>query len=142
MAASTASNLLPCLFLIITHKGNRFQVVPGQKVIIPRAHLLTTRKRAEVLPDGSRALSEAAVRSPRGTLQRAHVLLVAPKLGAVKGPASVLPASVLYGGQEGLKPLSFKMCAFQGEKPLTNRLLVGNGIAFPIQGVVLAQAAV
>ena len=58
MAASTASNLLPCLFLIITHKGNRFQVVPGQKVIIPRAHLLTTRKRAEVLPDGSRALSE------------------------------------------------------------------------------------
>ncbi|HIX16968.1 MAG TPA: hypothetical protein H9860_01505, partial [Candidatus Gemmiger faecavium] len=43
--------------------------------------------------------------------------------GAVKGPASVLPASVLYGGQEGLKPLSFKMCAFQGEKPLTNRLL-------------------
>ena len=63
------------------------------------------------------------MRSPRGTLQRAHVLLVAPKLGAVKGPASVLPASVLYGGQEGLKPLSFKMCAFQGEKPLTNRLL-------------------
>ena len=65
MAASTASNLLPCLFLIITHKGNRFQVVPGQKVIIPgqkviipRAHLLTTRKRAVVLPDGSRALSE------------------------------------------------------------------------------------
>ena len=43
---------------VITHKGNRFQVVPGQKVIIPRAHLLTTRKRAEVLPDGSRALSE------------------------------------------------------------------------------------
>ena len=35
----------------------------------------------------------------------------------------MLPASVLYGGQEGLKPLSFKMCAFQGEKPLTNRLL-------------------
>lgn len=32
--------------------------IPGQKVIIPRAHLLTTRKRAEVLPDGSRALSE------------------------------------------------------------------------------------
>lgn len=58
MAASTTSDLLPCLFLIITHKGNRFQVVPGQKVIIPRAHLLTTRKRAEVLPDGSRALSE------------------------------------------------------------------------------------
>ena len=58
MAASTVSNLLPCLFLIITHKGNRFQVVPGQKVIIPRAHLFTTRKRAEVLPDGSRALSE------------------------------------------------------------------------------------
>ena len=56
MAASTASNLLPCLFLIITHKGNRFQVVSGQKVIIPRAHLLTTCKRAEVLPDGSRAL--------------------------------------------------------------------------------------
>ena len=77
----------------------------------------------------------AAVRSPRGTLQRAHVLLVAPKLGAVKGPASVLPASVLYGGQEGLKPLSFKMCAFQGEKTLTNRLLVGNEITFPVQGV-------
>ena len=38
MAASTTSDLLPCLFLIITHKGNRFQVVPGQKVIIPRAH--------------------------------------------------------------------------------------------------------
>ena len=36
----------------------------------------------------------------------------------------MLPASVLYGGQEGLKPLSFKMCAFQGEKPLTNRLLL------------------
>lgn len=35
MAASTTSDLLPCLFLIITHKGNRFQVVPGQKVIIP-----------------------------------------------------------------------------------------------------------
>ena len=35
----------------------------------------------------------------------------------------MLLASVLYGGQEGLKPLSFKMCAFQGEKPLTNRLL-------------------
>ena len=35
----------------------------------------------------------------------------------------MLPASVLYGGQEGLKPLSFKMCAFQGEKTLTNRLL-------------------
>lgn len=49
MAASTASNLLPCLFLIITHKGNRFQVVPGQKVIIPRAHLLTTRKRRRLL---------------------------------------------------------------------------------------------
>ena len=32
MAASTASNLLPCLFLIITHKGNRFQVVPGQSM--------------------------------------------------------------------------------------------------------------
>ena len=91
---------------------------------------------------GRRYCLTAAVRSPRGTLQRAHVLLVAPKLGAVKGPASVLPASVLYGGQEGLKPLSFKMCAFQGEKPLTNRLLVGNGITFPIQGVVLAQAAV
>ena len=53
----------------------------------------------------------------------------------------MLPASVLYGGQEGLKPLSFKMCAFQGEKPLTNRLLVGNEITFPVQGVVLAQAA-
>ena len=38
----------------------------------------------------------------------------------------MLPASVLYGGQEGLKPLSFKMCAFQGEKPLTNRLLKEN----------------
>ena len=114
MAASTASNLLPCLFLIITHKGNRFQVVPGQKVIIPRAHLLTTRKRAEVLPDGSRALSEG------------------------DAPAGPRPA----GSQEGLKPLSFKMCAFQGEKPLTNRLLVGNGIAFSVQSVVLAQAAV
>lgn len=44
----------------------------------------------------------------------------------------MLPASVLYGDQEGLKPLSFKMCAFQGEKPLTNRLLIDNGIAlFP-----------
>lgn len=129
MAASTASNLLPCLFLIITHKGNRFQVVPGQKVIIPRAHLLTTRKRAEVLPDGSRALSE-------GDAPAGHVLLVAPKLGAVKGPASVLPASVLYGGQEGLKPLSFKMCAFQGEKPLTNRLLIYNAVAVPLQLVV------
>src|SRR5699024_938346 len=75
---------------------------------------------------GRRYCLTAAVRSPRGTLQRAHVLLVAPKLGAVKGPASVLPASVLYGGQEGLKSLSFKMCAFQGEKPLTNRLLLSS----------------
>ena len=82
------------------------------------------------------------MRSPRGTLQRAHVLLVAPKLGAVKGPASVLPASVLYGGQEGLKPLSFKMCAFQGEKPLTNRLLVGNGIAFALQLVLMGQSRI
>ena len=80
MAASTASNLLPCLFLIITHKGNRFQVVPGQKVIIPRAHLLTTRKRAVVLPDGSRALSEGD--TPAGS-----DLLVAPKQKAVKGSA-------------------------------------------------------
>ena len=136
MAASTASNLLPCLFLIITHKGNRFQVVPGQKVIIPLGRTYSPPA------SGRRYCLTAAVRSPRGTLQRAHVLLVAPKLGAVKGPASVLPASVLYGGQEGLKPLSFKMCAFQGEKPLTNRLLIGNGIAFPVQGVVLAQAAV
>ena len=82
------------------------------------------------------------MRSPRGTLQRAHVLLVAPKLGAVKGPASVLPASVLYGGQEGLKPLSFKMCAFQGEKPLTNRLLVLDAVGLPVRPVILTETAV
>ena len=54
----------------------------------------------------------------------------------------MLPASVLYGGQEGLKPLSFKMCAFQGEKPLTNRLLIGNRVALALQFIVAAEAAV
>ena len=54
----------------------------------------------------------------------------------------MLPASVLYGGQEGLKPLSFKMCAFQGEKPLTNRLLIGYAVALAVQRVLLGQAGV
>ena len=47
----------------------------------------------------------------------------------------MLPASVLYGGQEGLKPLSFKMCAFQGEKPLTNRLLAEGTVTINILSV-------
>lgn len=85
MAASTASNLLPCLFLIITHKGNRFQVVPGQKVIIPRAHLLTTRKRAVVWPS-------ATVRSPRG--------IAAPAGAAGQGCISAkLPALPMQSAQ-------------------------------------------
>ena len=54
----------------------------------------------------------------------------------------MLPASVLYGGQEGLKPLSFKMCAFQGEKPLTNRLLVFNGQRFAKPFILLAEPAI
>ena len=54
----------------------------------------------------------------------------------------MLPASVLYGGQEGLKPLSFKMCAFQGEKPLTNRLLGLDAVGLAVHVIVTAQAAV
>lgn len=54
----------------------------------------------------------------------------------------MLPASVLYGGQEGLKPLSFKMCAFQGEKPLTNRLLVLDAVGLPVRPVILTETAV
>ena len=54
----------------------------------------------------------------------------------------MLPASVLYGGQEGIKPLSFKMCAFQGEKPLTNRLLVLDAVGLAVHIIVTAQSAV
>ena len=59
----------------------------------------------------------------------------------------MLPASVLYGGQEGLKPLSFKMCAFQGKKTLTNRLLVVDGVGFslsviPLPLILLTESSV
>ncbi len=54
----------------------------------------------------------------------------------------MLPASVLYGGQEGLKPLSFKMCAFQGEKPLTNRLLVADAHTLIVAAVIQRDTAV
>ena len=52
MAASATSDLLSCLSLIVTHKGNRFQVVPAQKVIMLSVRLLTSRRREVVLPDG------------------------------------------------------------------------------------------
>ena len=47
---------------IIAHKEIAFKLSLSLKVIIPRAHLLITRKRAVVLPNGSRALSEGDTR--------------------------------------------------------------------------------
>ena len=107
-----------------------------------RAHLLTTRKRAVVLPDGSRALSEGD--APAGPRPAGST-----KAGSRQGTGFALPTAPLtapsFGAlwwPRGAKPLSFKMCAFQGKKTLTNRLLVLDAVGLSVRPVILAKTAV